>query len=456
VALQSINPKNKKLIKTFDELTPAQIDKKLSDAREAFEKMRGTSIAERAKWMRQVSDILRKRKPKFAQIITDEVGKTLAAAEAEIEKCAATCDYYADNAEKFLKPEIVKSDAGKSFVRFDPIGLILAVMPWNFPFWQVFRFAAPTLMAGNVGVLKHASNVQLSADAIEEIFSESGFADNVFQNLAITSAKVEGIIRDPRINAVTLTGSEKAGAAVATVAGAEIKKTVLELGGSDPFIVLEGADIEAAVEAAVTVRLQYNGGQSCIAAKRFIIEEEIADEFTDKLKGAVERLKVGDPTDPKTDVGPLVNEQMVEDLHDQLERSVAMGAKIITGGKVEDAEGYYFKPAIITGNSFDTPVCKEETFGPVFAIVRVKDADEAVKVANESIYGLASNIYTGNAQFAQDNLAPKLEAGAVFINGPVKSDPRLPFGGVKRSGYGRELSHYGIKEFVNIKTVWVR
>ncbi len=455
MSLQSINPKNKQLIKTFDELNEKQVDEKLGKAQQAFLKLKETSFAERKKWMLKAAEILRSRKAEFAHIVTDEVGKTLSASEAEIEKCAATCEFYAENAEKFLSPEKIASDASNSYVRFDPIGVVLAVMPWNFPFWQVFRFAAPALMAGNTGVLKHASNVQMSALAIEEVFGGSGFPGGTFQNLAIPSSKVEAIIRDERITAVTLTGSEKAGSAVARTAGEEIKKTVLELGGSDPFIVLGDADLDAAVKAAVTVRLQYNAGQSCIAAKRFIIEESIADEFTDKLKTAVSKLKVGDPAEPSTDVGPLVNQQMVDDLDSQLNRSVAMGAKVIIGGKVADSDGYYFEPAIVTNTSLDMPVCNEETFGPVFAIIKVKDRNEAAAVANSSIYGLAADIFTNDA-LAAEELAAKIESGAVFINGPVKSDPRLPFGGVKKSGYGRELSHYGIKEFVNVKTVWVK
>lgn len=456
MALESINPKNKKLIKSFDELTASQINEKLGKAEKGFAQLRKATFDDKQKWMLEVADILRRRKGELAKIITDEVGKTLSASEAEIEKCAATCEFYAENAEKFLSPEKIESDGSESYVRFDPIGVVLAVMPWNFPFWQVFRFAAPALMAGNAGVLKHASNVQMSGFAIEEVFENSGFPAGSFQNLAISSPKVEAVIRDERIKAVTLTGSEKAGAAVASVAGQEIKKTVLELGGSDPFIVLADANLDSAVEAAVTVRLQYNAGQSCIAGKRFIVEENIAEEFTEKLKSAVAKLKVGEPTDPDTDVGPLVNEQMVNDLDDQIKRSTDMGAKLVAGGKVKNSEGYFFGPAIVSETSLDMPVINEETFGPVFAVIKVKDADEAIDVANSSIYGLASCIYTRDVKRAQNELAPKIESGAVFINGPVKSDPRLPFGGVKKSGYGRELSHYGIKEFVNIKTVWLK
>lgn len=456
MALESINPKNKQLIKTFDELTSEQIETKLSQAQTAFEQLQTSSFVERQKWMLKTAELLRNRKSDLARIITDEVGKTLAASEAEIEKCAATCEFYAENAAKFLAPEQIKTDGSSSYVRFDPIGVVLAVMPWNFPFWQVFRFAAPALMAGNAGVLKHASNVQMSAAAIEEVFIESGFPAGSFVNLAIGSAKVEAIIRDSRIKAVTLTGSEKAGSAVAKTAGEEIKKTVLELGGSDPFIVLADADLDAAVEAAVTARMQYNGGQSCIAAKRFIVEEPVINEFTSKLKSAVTNLKLGDPIKSSTDVGPLANEQMVADIEHQIKESVEMGAQVISGGERGNDSGHYFQPTVITNLTLDMPVCSKETFGPVFAVISAKDIDEAITIANSSPYGLGANIFTANTEKARDYIAPKIDSGAVFINGPMKSDPRLPFGGVKKSGYGRELSHYGIREFVNVKTIWLK
>ena len=456
MALQSVNPKNKQLIKKFDELSDDELDKKIADAHQAFLNWREKSYSERAKLMRKAGEILRNDSGEYAKIITDEVGKTLAASEAEVAKCALACDFYAENAEKFLAEEHIKSDASESFVRFDPLGVILAVMPWNFPFWQVFRFAAPALMAGNSGVLKHASNVQLSAFAIEEIFTKAGFPEGIFQNLCISSGKVERVIKNPKIAAATLTGSDKAGASVASIAGGEIKKTVMELGGSDPFIVLADADLDIAVDAAVAARLQYNGGQSCIAAKRFIIAKSIQAEFEKKLTAAVGKLKIGDPTDPATDVGPLTNQQMVDNVHQQVESSVSRGAKVLAGGKIENSKGYYYPPTIVTNTSLDMPVCNEETFGPVFAIIAVNNINEAIDVANGSIYGLGANLFTADVEKAKSEIAPKIESGAVFINGPVKSDPRLPFGGVKKSGYGRELSHYGIKEFVNIKTVWVK
>lgn len=454
--LQSINPKDKSLIKNFVELTDEQIDQKISQADAAFKSWKETEFDERAKYLNSIAKELRTQKPALAKIITSEVGKTLSASEAEIEKCAITCEFYAQNAEKFLKPEEVETDASTSYVRFDPLGVVLAVMPWNFPLWQVFRFAAPALMAGNTGILKHASNVQLSAHAIEKIMLDAGLPEGVFVNLCIGSGKVAQVIDNDKVKAVTLTGSEKAGEAVASRSGKQIKKTVLELGGSDPFIVLEDADIDTAVEAAVTARLQYNGGQSCIAAKRFIVAKSVISEFEDKLKSTVEQLVVGDPTKPEVHVGPLANQQMVDDIDRQVKESVAKGAKVLCGGKIVDNTGYYYPPTIITNITFDMPVCNQETFGPIFAVIGVEDAFEAVKVANDSMYGLGASIFTNDPEKAMNEIAPKIDSGAIFINGPVKSDPRLPFGGVKKSGYGRELSHYGLKEFVNVKSVWVK
>lgn len=456
MSLESINPKNKTLIESFEELSDEEIDQKISQADNAFKIWRDTGFSERSKHLKSIAKELRSQKAELAKIITDEVGKTLSASEAEIEKCAATCDYYAENAEDFLKVEEVNTDASKSYVRFDPIGVILAVMPWNFPFWQVFRFIAPALMAGNTGVLKHASNVQMSAEAIEKIITDAGLPEGVFLNLNIGSSKVAQIIENDKVKAVTLTGSEKAGEAVASRSGSQIKKTVLELGGSDPFIVLEDADLDSAVEAAVTARLQYNGGQSCIAAKRFIVSKSVLPEFERKLTEAVQQLVVGDPLDPEVNVGPLANQQMVDDVDKQVKDSISMGAKVLHGGKIENSAGYFYPPTIISNTSLEMPVFNQETFGPIFAIIGVEDSYEAVKVANSSMYGLGANVFTKDIEKAQNEIAPKIESGAVFINGPVKSDPRLPFGGVKKSGYGRELSHYGIKEFVNIKTVWVK
>ncbi len=455
MVLRSINPATEEVIQEFEELSEQQIEQKLAAAQASFEKWREVSFEERAKLMRRAAEVLRAQKSELGKIITSEMGKTIGAAEAEIEKCAATCDYYADNAAKFLAPEKVETDGSASYARFDPIGVVLAVMPWNFPFWQVFRFAAPALMAGNVGVLKHASNVQLSGQAIEKVFTEAGFPAGAFANLEIGSAKVDAIIRDPRIKAVTLTGSEYAGSQVAKTAGEVIKKTVLELGGSDPFIVLAGADIDAAAKTAVATRLQFNAGQSCISAKRFIVEAPVAKEFAKKLVSNVKGLKIGDPTKSDTDVGPLVNEQGLNDIDKQVKDSVAQGAKLLCGGERLPGKGFFYSTAVLADIKKSMPVFAEEVFGPVLPIIVAKDADQAIRMANDSPYGLASTIFTADTAAAQ-KLAAKIDSGAVFINGQVKSDPRLPFGGIKQSGYGRELSHYGIKEFVNIKTVWVK
>lgn len=455
MALRSINPATEETIEQFDELSASQINQKLAEAQTAFESWRTTPLQQRTELMKQAAVQLRQQKAALAQIITSEVGKTLSASEAEIEKCALTCDYYADNAAKFLTLEQIKTDGSDSYVRFDPIGTVLAVMPWNFPFWQVFRFLAPALTAGNVGLLKHASNVQMSAFAIEKVLLDAGFPSGIFANLAIGSAKVEAIIRDPRVKAVTLTGSEYAGSQVAKTAGEVIKKTVLELGGSDPFIVLADADIEAAAQAAVSARLQFNAGQSCISAKRFIVDATVADAFITKLKANVEQLIVGDPTDPKTDVGPLVSEQILAEIEQQVNQSVEQGATLVCGGKRLSGKGYFYSPAVLTDLKKTMPVWSEEVFGPVLPVVVCKDTEQAIWMANDSPYGLGATIFSADTEAAQ-KLAEQIDSGAVFINGQVKSDPRLPFGGVKQSGYGRELSHYGLREFVNIKTVWVK
>ena len=455
MALRSTNPATEEVIQEFEELSAEQIEQKLAAAQAAFEKWRVVSFAERAKLMKRAGEVLRQRKSELASTMTSEMGKTLSAAEAEVEKCAATCDYYADNAAKFLAPEAIKTDASESYARFDPVGVVLAVMPWNFPLWQVFRFAAPALMAGNTGLLKHASNVQLSAQAIEKVFAEAGFPAGAFANLEIGSAKVDAIIRDGRIKAVTLTGSEYAGSQVARTAGETIKKTVLELGGSDPFIVLKDADLDQAASTAAATRLQFNAGQSCISAKRFIVDAAVADEFTKKLKTVIAQQVVGDPTDPKTTVGPLVNAQAVEDIDKQVQESIKKGAQLVAGGTRPSGKGFYYTPAILTGVKKGMPVYDEEVFGPVLPIITFADPDEAVRIANDSDYGLAGTIFSSDEKTAQ-KMAARIESGAIFINGQVKSDPRLPFGGIKRSGYGRELSHYGIKEFVNVKTVWVK
>lgn len=454
MALQSINPATEEVIKDFTELTDAQIDEKLALAQKAFTQWRTVPFAERATLLKKAAQILRDNKSRYAAVMTAEMGKTLAAAEAEIEKCATTLDYCAENGEIFLRPEIIETDASKSYARFDPIGVILAVMPWNFPLWQVFRFLAPNLMAGNTGVLKHASNVQMSAQIVEEVIESAGFPHGSLQNLAISSGKVEAVINDPRIRAVTLTGSEYAGSQVAMQAGKALKKTVMELGGSDPFVVLADADVDLAVQSAVLGRMQANAGQSCIAAKRFIVHQAIADEFTEKLVTAVAALKVGDPTAPNTDLGPLVNLQAVEAIERQVNDSVAKGATLLYGGTRPEGKGYYYVPAVLGNVQKGQPVYDEEVFGPALPVITVADETEAIAVANDTPYGLGATIFSADVAHAQE-LAAQVEAGQVFINHQVKSDPRLPFGGVKNSGYGREVSEYGFKEFVNIKTVWV-
>lgn len=454
MVLKSINPANMKLIGETEELDTNAIEAKLSQAQATFDTWKLTNFATRSKLLLQLASTLRSNKDQYASIMTSEVGKTLTASLAEIEKCATCCEFYATNAETFLSPEQIATDATESFVRFDPIGVVLAVMPWNFPFWQVIRFAAPAIMAGNVGLLKHASNVQLSAQALEDAFAEAGLPAGVFLNLAISSAKVEAVIRDPRVKAVTLTGSEHAGSQVAKVAGEEIKKTVLELGGSDPFIVLEDADLNKAVVAAVSGRMQMNAGQSCIAAKRFIVQEAIAETFTEKLKTELDKLVVGDPTKSGTQVGPLANEQMVKDIETQVDASVKAGARVLTGGKRGEGPGCYYLPTILTEVTKGMPVYDEEVFGPAMPIITFKNDDQAIAIANDSPYGLGATIFTKDVTHAKQ-LATQIESGSVYINNQVKSDSRLPFGGVKKSGYGRELSGFGIREFVNIKTVWI-
>ncbi len=453
--MNSINPATGKIFARTRELTDAELEKKLARASAQFAKWRETSFAERAACMKKLAKHLRAKKTSIAKIMTAEVGKTIKASLGEVEKCAWVVEYYAEHAEKILAPEIIATDARESYVRFDPLGVVLAVMPWNFPLWQVFRFAAPALMAGNVGVLKHASNVQKSAEAIEKVFTAAGFPLGAFQNLAISSGRVERVIRDKRVVAVTLTGSEGAGSKVARVAGEELKKCVLELGGSDPFIVLKDADIDVACASAVAARMQGNVGQSCIAAKRFIVDAKIEKKFLDGITKNLARLKVGDPTNDATDVGPMASEQMVETIEKQVKDSVKLGARLIFGGKRLSGAGFFYQPTILARVRKSMPAYDEELFGPVLAVMTFKTEEEAIQIANDTVYGLGATIFTKNITKAK-KFAQHIEAGAVFVNSQVKSDPRLPFGGIKKSGYGRELSTYGIKEFVNIKTVWVK
>lgn len=450
--ISSVNPVNGEQLKTFPELTAAELERKISLAAKAAVSWRETRFADRSVIMRRAAEYLRDNSEALAKLMTLEMGKLTNAGKAELEKCAWVCDYYAANAELFLKPEVIKIDNQESFVRFDPVGAVLAVMPWNFPFWQVFRFAVPAIMAGNVGLLKHASNVPQCALAIEEAFTKSGLPEGVFQTLLIPAAKVPDLIDDPRIAAVTLTGSESAGSQVAAASGKAIKKTVLELGGSDPFIVLADADLRQAAQSAVKARLQNNAGQSCISAKRFIVEKSVIDEFTKILTDEFAKLKIGDPSLPETEVGPLALKQILDGVAQQVRKSVNLGAKLEIGGKQWGDKGWFFEPTILSGVKSGMPAYDEEVFGPVAAVIEAADSDQAVEIANSSRYGLGAAIFTRDIEKAK-KIAAQLENGLVFINGIVKSDPRLPFGGVKKSGYGRELGSHGIKEFVNIKTV---
>lgn len=455
MGIATINPATGETIKIFEAQSAESIEQKLALAQQAFEQYRTIPMTQRAEWLNKAADILERDKVSFGKIMTLEMGKTLKSAIAEAQKCAWVCRYYAEHAAEFLADVPASTDASKSFVRYQPLGAILAVMPWNFPFWQVFRFAAPALMAGNVGLLKHASNVPQCALAIEEIFKEAGFPQGVFQTLLIGAAQVEAIINDPRVKAATLTGSEQAGISLAAAAGKQIKKVVLELGGSDPFIVLESTDIEAAAATAVTARL-LNNGQSCIAAKRFIIVDAVADEFERRLVEKFQVLKVGDPMDENTDIGPLATPGILQDLDQLVQACIEKGAKVLTGGKPLSAiPGNFYPPTILSDFPPGTPAEQEEFFGPVALLFRVSDIDAAIKLANSTSFGLGASAWTTDEEQAH-RLIDELEAGAVFINGLVKSDPRLPFGGIKRSGYGRELGIQGIHEFVNIKTVWIK
>jgi acyl-CoA reductase-like NAD-dependent aldehyde dehydrogenase len=453
MAIESINPATEELIARFDEAGAGEIESALSLAQRRFREWRKVPFETRAEALRRAGAYMRSERAGFATLIVEEMGKPITQAEAEVEKCAWACDYYAENAEGFLASIERPTNAARSYVAFEPLGPVLAVMPWNFPFWQVFRFAAPALMAGNVGLLKHSSNVPRCALAIQEVFLEAGFPEGCFQTLLVGSGAVEGLIADERVGAVTLTGSEAAGSRVAEVAGRAIKKTVLELGGSDPFIVLGDADVEAAVKVAVTARNQ-NAGQSCIAAKRFIVVESAADEFETRLTEAVSRLRVADPAARDTEVGPLARADLRDDIVKQVADSVEMGAAVLTGANALERRGYFYMPTVLSGVSQEMPAFREETFGPVAAVTRARDDGHAIELANDSRFGLGANLWTRDIERGCA-IARDIEAGSVFINGMVTSDPRLPFGGVKRSGYGRELSEFGIREFVNVQTVWV-
>lgn len=455
MAIQSKNPSTEEVIKTFEELSNEQLEAKVACAYEAFQTWKKISYKERAILIRKLGDYLRDHTEEFSRLQMLEMGKTMKSGPLGIEKCASLCDYYADNTEAILAHEILHTEQKEHYVEFDPLGIVLAVMPWNFPFWQVYRFAIPALMAGNVGLLKHASNVPQCAQAIEESFRASGFPEGVFQNLLIPASRVEGLIRDKRVMAVTLTGSESAGSQVARVAGEEIKKAVLELGGSDPFIVFSDADINEAAKFAVLSRLQGNAGQSCIAAKRFIVEESSIETFTNAVVSEFSKLIVGDASDINTDIGPLATEQILKEVESQVEQSVLIGAKVVFGGKRKEGEGYFYLPTVLTEVKKGMPVYDEEVFGPVLPIISFTTEEEAIKIANDTQYGLGASIFTSDITKAK-RLIPLIDAGNVAINDMVKSDARAPFGGVKKSGYGRELGSYGIKEFVNIKNVWLK
>jgi succinate-semialdehyde dehydrogenase/glutarate-semialdehyde dehydrogenase len=453
MSIQSINPATGEALETFAETSPADLERIVAAAHTAFLDWRQVPFATRAQPMRKAADVLRKRRAELARTMALEMGKPIAQGEAEVDKCAWTCEFYAEQAASYLAPQPRETDASLSYVRFDPLGVVLAVMPWNFPFWQVFRFAAPALMAGNAGILKHASNVPRCAMQIEELFREAGLPRGLFATALVGSRAVPGLIADPRMAAVTLTGSDHAGRQVAERAGRELKKTVLELGGSDPFIVLADADVATAARVAADARL-VNSGQSCIAAKRFIAVEPVADAFIARFADELRARRMGDPLDRTTQVGPQARADLRDALHAQVEESIKRGARRVLGGEVPPGPGAFYPPTLLAAVDRGMPAFDEETFGPVAAVIRAKDDADAVRLANDSVFGLGASLWTQDRARAE-RLAAQIEAGSVFVNGLVKSDPRLPFGGIKRSGYGRELSEYGIREFVNIKTVWI-
>ncbi len=453
--IATINPATGETIKTFVPLTETEIDAKLTLAAEAFQVYRETTFAERSRRMKRAGEILDAEKQAIAETMTQEVGKTLKASVAEVEKCAVCCRYYAENAEEFLadQPYDIGSEAS-AFVRYRPLGVVLAIMPWNFPLWQVVRFAAPALMAGNTGLLKHAENVPQCALILEDVFRRAGFAEGVFQALLIETPQIQSVLEDPRVAAATLTGSERAGIAVGAQAGGKLKKTVLELGGSDPFVVMPSADLAASVQTAVQART-LNNGQSCIAAKRFILHDAIADEWTARFVAGMEALTVGDPRDPRTDIGPLATPKILQGLESQVAQSIAAGAKVLTGGRHLAQPGNFYAPTVLSDIPQSAPAYSEELFGPVALLFRVSSLDEAIKQANDTPYGLGSSVWTSDPA-EQERFISGIEAGMTFVNSMVASDPRLPFGGIKRSGYGRELSEHGLREFVNLKTVYVK
>jgi succinate-semialdehyde dehydrogenase / glutarate-semialdehyde dehydrogenase len=456
MAIATVNPATGETVKTFDPLSPEELDARIARADETFQRYRLTTFAERAQWMKAAADILDKEADAIAAVMVTEMGKTLKAAKAEAQNCARACRFYADHAEEFLADEPADPaavGAKRAFTRYLPIGPVLAIMPWNFPLWQAMRFAAPALMAGNVGLLKHASNVPQTALFMEDLFLRAGFPEGAFQTLLIGSDLVERVLRDPRVMAATLTGSTPAGQAVARVAGEEIKKTVLELGGSDPFVVLPSADLDKAAEVGVVARCQ-NNGQSCIAAKRFIVHEAVADEFERKFVEKMEALRLGDPMDESTDLGPLATEQGRRDVEELVNDAVEQGAIVLLGGQRPDGPGWFYPATVVSGITPKMRIFSEEVFGPVASMYRVSDVDEALELANATVFGLGSNVWT-NDPAEQERFVRDMVAGAVFVNGMTTSFPDLPFGGVKTSGYGRELSAHGIREFCNVKAIWI-
>ena len=451
--IASINPATGEKLKEFPAFSDSEIEERLKLAEHAFTRYRRRPFAERAQLLMATAGILDQEKDKLARTITLEMGKLFRAAQDEIVKCARGCRFFAENSERFLEDEPAQTDAARSYVRYEPLGPVLAIMPWNFPFWQVFRFAAPALMAGNVGLLKHAANVPQCALAIENVLCRAGFEEGVFQTLLIEAKQVEKLIDDPRVKAVTLTGSEKAGSEVGSVAARQIKKSVLELGGSDAFIVMPSADFEGALSTAVKART-INSGQSCIAAKRFFVADKIYDDFLRQFVERMRALKIGDPMEETTELGPLATEQILQGVHEQVQKSIAAGAKLLTGGNRIHGAGFFYEPTVLINVPRESPAFREEVFGPVASVFRVRDAAEAVEMANDTTFGLGASAWT-NDPAEQELFTSELETGMVFINAMVASDPRLPFGGVKRSGFGRELGAVGIREFVNTKTIWI-
>jgi acyl-CoA reductase-like NAD-dependent aldehyde dehydrogenase len=453
MSIQTINPTTGEVLETFEPYNERQINEALEQARHAFVQWRATPFAERANHLRSIASYLRDHQSELARLAVLEMGKSITEAEAEVEKCAWNCEYFAEHAQEFLREEYVATNATQSYIAFQPLGVILAVMPWNFPYWQVFRFAAPALMAGNTAVLKHASNVSRVALEIERIFQEAGLPRGVLRTVLVPGSDTRRLIEDPRIAAVTLTGSDAAGVEVAAASGQVLKKTVLELGGSDAFIVLEDADLDQAAQVAVTARFQ-NNGQSCIAAKRFIVVEAVAEAFERKFVEAVSKAQVGNPLNRETRIGPMARGDLRDALDRQVQASIRMGARVLLGGKPMEGKGYFYAPTIVTDVTSDMPMFREETFGPAAAVIHARDTEHAVELANDSVFGLSCNLWTRDIEQAR-RLASRIAAGSLFINGMTASDPRLPFGGIKRSGYGRELSWFGIREFVNVQTVWI-